>query len=114
MSIEAERCLFIRLGKSGEWTEQCISAGQLRLDYPQVSHEFCLAGRWTQVESQDRATEQRSRRGRAAYQPDSRLLRSLRDHAVDHVSRGLHVVVLREPQGHAARGRYEGGAYRDQ
>jgi hypothetical protein len=52
MSIEAERCLFIRLGKSGEWTAQCISAGQLRLDYPQASHEFCLAGRWTQVASQ--------------------------------------------------------------
>ena len=52
MSIEAERCLFIRLGKSGEWTAECIAAGQLRLDYPQVSHEFCLDGRWTQVDSQ--------------------------------------------------------------
>ena len=52
MSVEAERCLFIRLGKSGECTEQCISAGQLRLGYPQVSHEFCLAGRWTQVDAQ--------------------------------------------------------------
>jgi hypothetical protein len=27
-------------------------AGELRLDYPQVSHEFCVAGRWTQVDSQ--------------------------------------------------------------
>lgn len=52
MSIEAERCLFIRLGKCGEQTAQCIMAGELRLDYPQVSHEFCLAGRWTQVDSQ--------------------------------------------------------------
>jgi hypothetical protein len=52
MSIEAERCLFIRLGKSGEWTAECIAAGQLRLDYPQVSHEFCVDGRWTQVDSQ--------------------------------------------------------------
>jgi hypothetical protein len=52
MSIEAERCLFIRLGKCGERTAQCIVAGELRLDYPQVSHEFCLAGRWTQVDSQ--------------------------------------------------------------
>jgi hypothetical protein len=52
MSIEAERCLFIRLGKCGERTAQCIVAGELRLDYPQVSHEFALDGRWTQVESQ--------------------------------------------------------------
>lgn len=66
MSIEAERCLFIRLGKSGEWTPQCISAGQLRLDYPQVSHEFCLAGRWTQVESQV-APQSRDREGAARH-----------------------------------------------
>ena len=52
MSIEAERCLFIRLGKCGERTAQCIVAGELRLDYPQVSHELALDGRWTQVESQ--------------------------------------------------------------
>jgi hypothetical protein len=52
MSIQAERCLFIRLGKSGERAAQCIVAGELRLDYPQVSHEFCLDGRWTQVDSQ--------------------------------------------------------------
>jgi hypothetical protein len=52
MSIEAERCLFIRLGKCGEQTAQCIVAGELRLDYPEVSHEFCLDGRWTQVDSQ--------------------------------------------------------------
>jgi hypothetical protein len=52
MSIEAERCLFIRLGKCGEQAAQCIAAGELRLDYPQVSHEFGLAGRWTQVDSQ--------------------------------------------------------------
>jgi hypothetical protein len=52
MSIEAERCLFIRLGKCRDQTAQCIVAGELRLDYPQVSHEFCLDGRWTQVDSQ--------------------------------------------------------------
>jgi len=52
MSVEAERCLFIRLGKCGEGTAQCIIAGELRLDYPQVSHEFCLDGRWTQVDAQ--------------------------------------------------------------
>jgi restriction endonuclease len=52
MTIAAERCLYIRLGKCGEWTAQCIVAGELRLDYPHVSHEFALDGRWTQVESQ--------------------------------------------------------------
>jgi hypothetical protein len=66
MSIEAERCLFIRLGKSGEWTEECIGAGQLRLDYPQVSHEFCLAARWTQVDSQI-APQSRDREGAARH-----------------------------------------------
>jgi hypothetical protein len=52
MNIQAERCLFIRLGKSRDQTAQCIVAGELRLDYPQVSHEFSVDGRWTQVESQ--------------------------------------------------------------
>jgi hypothetical protein len=58
MSIEAERCLFIRLGRCGEWTAQCIVAGELRLDYPQVSHQFALDGRWTQVDSQIAPTDQ--------------------------------------------------------
>ena len=52
MTIEAERCLFIRLGKAGEWAAECIRDGQLRLGYPEVSHEFCLDGRWTAVDSQ--------------------------------------------------------------
>jgi hypothetical protein len=52
MAIEAERCLYIRLGKAGEWAEECLRDGQLRLGYPEVSHEFCLDGRWTQVDSQ--------------------------------------------------------------
>lgn len=37
MSVEAERCLFIRLGKCGERTAQCIVAGEMRLDYPQIT-----------------------------------------------------------------------------
>ena len=52
MTIEAERCLYIRLGSAGEWTAECIRDGQLRLAYPEVSHEFCLDGRWTAVDSQ--------------------------------------------------------------
>jgi hypothetical protein len=66
MSIEAERCLFIRLGKWGEQTAQCILAGELRLDYPQVSHEFAADGRWTQVESQI-AGESKDREGSAQH-----------------------------------------------
>jgi hypothetical protein len=58
MSVEAERCLFIRLGRRGEQTAQCIVAGELRLDYPQVSHQFALDGRWTQVDSQIAPTDQ--------------------------------------------------------
>ena len=52
MTIEAESCLYIRLGPAGEWTAECIRDGRLRLAYPEVSHEFCLAGRWTAVDSQ--------------------------------------------------------------
>jgi hypothetical protein len=66
MSIEAERCLFIRLGKCRDQTAQCIVAGELRLDYPQVSHEFCLDGRWTQVESQI-AGQSKDREGSARH-----------------------------------------------
>lgn len=66
MSIEAERCLFIRLGKCGERTAQCIVAGELRLDYPHVSHEFCLDGRWTQVDSQI-AEQSKDREGSARH-----------------------------------------------
>jgi hypothetical protein len=75
MSVEAERCLFIRLGRSRDQTAQCIVAGELRLDYPQVAHEFCLDGRWTQVESQlaeqglDRASSaQHAKQIRAFYE----------------------------------------------
>jgi hypothetical protein len=66
MSIEAERCLFIRLGKGRDQTAQCIVAGELRLDYPQVSHEFCLAGRWTQVDAQI-AGQSKDREGTARH-----------------------------------------------
>jgi hypothetical protein len=66
VSVEAERCLFIRLGKCREQTAQCIVAGELRLDYPQVSHEFCLDGRWTQVESQ-LAPQSNDREGSARH-----------------------------------------------
>jgi hypothetical protein len=57
MTVAAERCLFIRLGRCGEQTAQCIVAGELRLDYPQVSHQFALDGRWTQVDSQIAPTD---------------------------------------------------------
>lgn len=66
MSIAAERCLFIRLGKCRDHTAQCIVAGELRLDYPQVSHEFCSDGRWTQVESQI-AGQSKDREGSAQH-----------------------------------------------
>src|SRR6185295_4464194 len=58
MSVEADRCLFIRLGRCGESTAQCIRAGEVRLYFPQVSHQFALGGRWTQVESQIAPTDQ--------------------------------------------------------
>ncbi len=81
MSIEAERCLFIRLGRCGERTAQCIVAGELRLDYPQVSHEFARDGRWTQVDSQiapsdrDRAASERhTKQIRAFYEASASTL----------------------------------------
>jgi hypothetical protein len=81
VDIEAERCFFIRLGKSGEWAARCITDGQLRLDYPEVSHKFCLAGRWVQVEAQiaeqskDReAIARRSKQIRAFYEASPAVL----------------------------------------
>jgi hypothetical protein len=112
MSIEAERCFFIRLGKSGEWTEQCISAGQLRLDYPEVSHEFCLVGRWTQVESQV-APQSRDREGAARH---TNQIRAFYEASATTLWITFHADCMwwcfANPTGHVARGRYE-GAYRD-
>ena len=76
--------------------------------YPQVSDEFCLAGRWTQVDSQiapqskDREVAARHTNQIRAFYEASAAALWITFHA------GLHVVVLCEPNGLTARGRCEG------
>ena len=37
---------YIKLGKKGEFEEQCIAEGTVRLDYRDVPHEICARGDW--------------------------------------------------------------------
>jgi len=52
-SVEA---LFIKLGSKGEWEENCLTHGVLRLGYGDTPHDACIAGRWGEVEEALRAT----------------------------------------------------------
>ena len=57
------RALFIKLGESGEWEEECIkSASTIRLGFGESSHEICEAGNWSEIQKFYRETEQKTAR----------------------------------------------------
>lgn len=57
-SKEVKEVLYIKLGKGGEWEEQCITNGTLRIGFKNDSHERCLGGDW------DTIREARVKRGK--------------------------------------------------
>jgi hypothetical protein len=45
-TIHAQEALFIKLGESGGWENECINNGTLRLAYITVPHDFCSSSDW--------------------------------------------------------------------
>ncbi len=42
---------FIKLGQKGNWEEDCLKSGVLKLSFQNAAHEDCNQGKWTKVES---------------------------------------------------------------
>jgi hypothetical protein len=50
MTIKPKRILFIKLGRGGQYEQNCIEKEQtLRLGYREVDHDSCLNGNWNSV-----------------------------------------------------------------
>ena len=47
--IEAESALYIKLGRGGDWEDNCISQGTLRFGYREISHDACKRSDWKAV-----------------------------------------------------------------
>lgn len=48
--IKPHKALYIKLGLSGEWENECITRDQtLRLGYREVPHDLCINGMWDDV-----------------------------------------------------------------
>lgn len=45
----SQQLRYIKLGKQGEFEEQCIADGTIRLDYRDVPHDLCASGAWNDV-----------------------------------------------------------------
>ena len=61
--ISVPKAYFIKLGRGGEWEEECLCNGTLRFGYREASHADCIAGRWDTV--RDFWTNVRNDRGTA-------------------------------------------------
>jgi len=47
--IHPTKVLFIKLGKGGDFTKNCIENNYLKLDYRTVDHDLCLKRKWDEV-----------------------------------------------------------------
>jgi hypothetical protein len=47
--IDAQNAYFIKLGRGGEWENECLSNGTLRFGYRETPHDLCLQGKWDAV-----------------------------------------------------------------
>ena len=50
--VVAAIALYIKLGRSGEWENDCIREGTLKLGYRELPHELCREPSWPEVEKQ--------------------------------------------------------------
>ncbi len=48
--IKPREVLYIKLGKGGEFEQECIEGGTLRLGFREATHQACLDGNWEQVQ----------------------------------------------------------------
>ncbi|WP_034885546.1 hypothetical protein [Ensifer aridi] len=49
MQIEANQALYIKLGRRGEWEDECFRDGTLHFGYHETPHDLCLEGAWDQI-----------------------------------------------------------------
>jgi hypothetical protein len=49
MKIKPEKVLYIKLGRGGNWEQECITQSKLRIGFREVSHDLCLKGQWDKV-----------------------------------------------------------------
>jgi hypothetical protein len=47
--IDATDAFFIKLGRAGEWEDECLRDGSLRFGYRETPHELGLSGNWDAV-----------------------------------------------------------------
>ncbi len=48
--IEAKEAYFIKLGRGGEWEDECLRDSTLRFGYRETPHDLCLDGNWEAVQ----------------------------------------------------------------
>lgn len=46
MEIQAQKAFFIKLGRSGDWAQECINKSILRLGFNNPHHQKCIEGDW--------------------------------------------------------------------
>jgi hypothetical protein len=47
--IKPKKVLFIKLGKGGEFVDECLRENTLKLGYAEVDHNLCINGNWDAV-----------------------------------------------------------------
>lgn len=50
--VSATESLYIKLGRGGQWEDQCIREGTLRLGYRETPHNWCANGDWVKVKAE--------------------------------------------------------------
>ena len=50
--VSATESLYIKLGQGGQWEDQCIREGTLRLGYRETPHNWCASGDWKKVKEE--------------------------------------------------------------
>ena len=50
--VSATESLYIKLGRGGQWEDQCIRDGTLRLGYRETPHNWCASGDWEKVKEE--------------------------------------------------------------
>ena len=48
--IQTNKVNYIKLGRGGSWTEECIKENKMKLGYEKVLHKMCVEERWNDVE----------------------------------------------------------------
>jgi hypothetical protein len=49
MPVATESVYYIKLGRGGEWENECLKEGTLRFGYRETPHDLCIAGAWDEV-----------------------------------------------------------------